>query len=211
MSDINYIFQISPYDKEKLLPQVSKALEKRTELVSREKYPGLWKHIDNFNAMAKGRSRSRLRTRLLSIVYLAVGIFLFVPGLVKPKELIVPLLAGLAGIVAGIIGLWRSRKRRRNPFDKSAKLLLAGTDAFSSEKDIRVVFTENEMIFAAGNDNKQMVPYADFECVVETTDTLLLVYNGRVTLLKKQDFVTDKVNEFCKFISEKVKRYQVVF
>ena len=37
MADTDYIFHISPYDTEKLLPQVSRALEKRTEMVSRER------------------------------------------------------------------------------------------------------------------------------------------------------------------------------
>ena len=32
MADTDYIFHISPYDTEKLLPQVSRALEKRTEI-----------------------------------------------------------------------------------------------------------------------------------------------------------------------------------
>ena len=40
MADTDYIFHISPYDTEKLLPQVSRALEKRTEMVSRERFPG---------------------------------------------------------------------------------------------------------------------------------------------------------------------------
>ena len=48
MADTDYIFHISPYDTEKLLPQVSRALEKRTEMVSRERFPGLWKHTDRF-------------------------------------------------------------------------------------------------------------------------------------------------------------------
>ena len=47
MADTDYIFHISPYDTEKLLPQVSRALEKRTEMVSRERFPGLWKHTDD--------------------------------------------------------------------------------------------------------------------------------------------------------------------
>ena len=55
MADTDYIFHISPYDTEKLLPQVSRALEKRTEMVSRERFPGLWKHTDRFRSMARGR------------------------------------------------------------------------------------------------------------------------------------------------------------
>ena len=40
MADTDYIFHISPYDTEKLLPQVSRALEKRTEMVSRALWRG---------------------------------------------------------------------------------------------------------------------------------------------------------------------------
>ena len=39
-------FHITSYDTEKLLQQVSEALEKRTELRSRERYPALWENID---------------------------------------------------------------------------------------------------------------------------------------------------------------------
>ena len=90
----NYDFQVTPYDTESLLRQVSTALEKRTELISRQRYPGLWENIDRLNTMAKGRQRSSLRTRIMGIVCLVLGIFLFVPGLLKPQELLVPLLAG---------------------------------------------------------------------------------------------------------------------
>ena len=41
-----YLFEISSYDISRLLPQVSKALEKRSEHLSRERYPGMWRQID---------------------------------------------------------------------------------------------------------------------------------------------------------------------
>lgn len=68
--------------------------------------------------LSQGRTRSRLGTRVKSIVCLALGFFLFIPSLVKPQELLVPLLAGVIAIGAGIGGLWRSRKHKKNPFDK---------------------------------------------------------------------------------------------
>ena len=71
MADKIFTFHISPYETEKLLPQVSRALEKRTELVSRESCPQMWKVIDRLRGVAQGRSRSRLRTRVLSAVCLA--------------------------------------------------------------------------------------------------------------------------------------------
>lgn len=210
LTDINYTFQISPYDIEKLLPQVSKALEKRTEFLSRENYKGIWKYTDKFNAMAQGRTRSRVRTRLVSVVCLAVGIFLIVPGLAKPQELLVPLLAGIAAIATAISGLLCSRKHKKNPFDKSARLLLSGKDSISTEKKVSVSFTEHGMMIPTDNDNTELVPYSDFECVVETADILLFVYRELVTVLQKYDLATENVNDFCQFISEKVERYQSI-
>ena len=210
MADINNIFQISPYDTEKLLPQVSKALEKRTEIISREQYPGMWKHTDKFNSMAQGRTRSRLRTRLMSVVCLAVGIFLFVPGLVKPQELFVPLLVGAVAVGAGIGGLWRSRKHKKNPFDKSAKVLLAGKDNISAEQSIAVSFSEDGMTIPIDNGNTEFVPYSGFECAIEAADMLLFVYGERVTVLQKIDLTTGNISDFCKLISEKVTKYHSI-
>ena len=98
-----YNFQITPYDTESLLQQVSKALEKRTEFVSRERYPGLWENIDKLNAVSKGKRRSSLRSKVMSIICLVLGVFLFVPGLIKPQELLVPLLVGAFAIVIVIV------------------------------------------------------------------------------------------------------------
>ena len=159
MADTDYIFHISPYDTEKLLPQVSRALEKRTEMVSRERFPGLWKHTDRFRSMARGRKRSRLRTRGMSALCLAAGIFLAVPGLMEPRELFVPLLVGAAAMGAGIIGLWQSRARKKNPFDRAAKILLEGKDKSSAEQAASVSFSEEGMTVPAGGGKAEFVPY----------------------------------------------------
>ena len=210
MTNGNYIFEISPYDISRLLPQVSKALEKRTEIISRERYPGMWQHTDRLNNAAQGKSRSSFRTKLMNVLCLAAGIFLLIPGLVKPQELLVPLVAGAAAVVFGIVGLWRSRKNKKNPFDKSAALLLAGKDTISEEQAVTVSFSDNGMTIPADNGDTELVPYSDFECAVETADTLLFVYGERVTVLQKRDLTTGNPNDLSDLISEKVAKYQMV-
>ena len=96
-------FHITSYDTEKLLQQVSEALEKRTELRSRERYPALWENIDKLNAMSKGKRRGRLRSKVMSIICLGLGVFLVVPGLMKPQELFVPLLTGVFAVIVGFV------------------------------------------------------------------------------------------------------------
>ena len=80
----------------------------------------------------------RIRTRLLGTVNLALGIFLLVPGLMKPDELFITLIVGAIG--AGIVAFWRSRKNKRNPFDKSAKLLFEQRNKIPSEQNAKVFF-----------------------------------------------------------------------
>lgn len=208
MENYKYIFKLSPYDRDSLLPQVSKALEKRTELVSRERYPGLWKQTDMFRA-ASGQGQNRLRTKVLSILCILIGIFLFVPGIVKPQELLVPLLVGAVAIGAGIGGLWRSRKHKKNPFDKSAKLLLAGKDEAFAEL-VEVEFSESGMTIPTEKGETETISYDKFECVIETEDSILCVFEERVTLLQKCDLVGGAPEEFCAFCAEKVRNYQSV-
>ena len=200
----NYNFQITPYDTESLLPQVSKALEKRTEFVSRERYPGLWENIDKLNAVSKGKRRSSLRSKVMSIICLVLGVFLFVPGLMKPQELLVPLLVGAFAIVIGIVYLYIGRKGKKNPFDKSARLLLMGKDTISAKQSIMVSFSESGMEIRADDKEPQHIPYSDFESMIETEDLFLFVHDTRITVLQKKDLTSNDITDFRNFISRNV-------
>ena len=200
----NYNFQITPYDTESLLQQVSKALEKRTEFVSRERYPGLWENIDKLNAVSKGKRRSSLRSKIMSIICLVLGVFLFVPGLMKPQELLVPLLVGAFAIVIGIVYLYIGRKGKKNPFDKSARLLLMGKDTISAKQSIMVSFSESGMEIRADDKEPQHIPYSDFESMIETEDLFLFVHDTRITVLQKKDLTSNDITDFRNFISRNV-------
>ena len=50
---MQYVFQINTLDQKTLLPQLSQALQKRTELLSRQKYPSLWHKHDYITAQQK--------------------------------------------------------------------------------------------------------------------------------------------------------------
>lgn len=204
-----YLFQISSYNIGRLLPQVSKALEKRSEHLSRERYPKMWRYIDCLPSPSRGAKRSRLRTRLFSILCLAAGIVLVVPGLMEPKELLVPLVAGAAAVVLGASGLWRTRKNREKPFDRSARLLLEGKDQTSEGPAPVVSFSDQGMTFSE-KDKTEFVPYSDFESAWETEDTLLLVFGQRVTLLQKQDLMKGTLPGLSRLLAEKVPTYKLI-
>ncbi len=200
----NYNFQITPYDTESLLQQVSKALEKRTEFVSRERYPSLWENIDKLNVVSKGKRRSSLRSKVMSIICLVLGVFLFVPGLMKPQELLVPLLVGAFAIVIAIVYLYIGRKGKKNPFDKSARLLLMGKDTISAKQSIMVSFSESGMEIRADDKEPQHIPYSDFESMIETEDLFLFVHDTRITVLQKKDLTSNDITDFRNFISRNV-------
>lgn len=199
-----YNFQITPYDTEDILQQVSKALEKRTEFVSRERYPGLWGNIDKLNDVSKGKHRSSLRSKIMSIICLVLGVFLFVPGLIKPQELLVPLLVGAFAIAIGIVYLYIGRKDKKNPFDKSAKLLLMGKDTISAKRSIMVSFSELGMEIRVDDKEPQRIPYSDFESMIETEDLFLFVHDTRITILQKKDLTSNATTDFRNFISRNV-------
>ena len=202
-----YLFEISSYDISRLLPQVSRALEKRSEHLSRQRYPKMWRYIDRLPSPSRGTSRGRLRTRLFSVLCLAAGVILVVPGLMEPKELLVPLVAGAAAVVLGVSGLWRTRKNREKPFDRSARLLLEGKDQTPERSAPTVSFSDQGMSLSEKG-GSEFVPYSDFESAWETEDTLLLVFGQRVTLLQKRDLVQGDFSGLSRLLAEKVAAYQ---
>ena len=212
---MEYIFNITNIEDSTLIPQISKAFEKRTEFLSRKKYPKLWQYADSHKPKKalteKELKCQRIRTRLLGIVNLALGIFLFVPGLVKPDELFIPLIVGAMAIGAGIGAFWRSRKNKRNPFDKAAKLLFEQRNSIPAEQNTKVIFTEDGMkIVTESETNNEFVEYSDFENIVSTNDIILLIYKEKCVLLQKKELVSENINAFCKFISIKTTCYHSI-
>jgi len=192
---MEYTFAISGYDTARLLSQVSRALETRTQMLSRQKYPGMWKMTDGLNRSA-GARQGNGRRKFFSVLCLALGIFLFVPGLMKPQELQGPLFVGAVAIGAGIGGLCRGRKKK-DPFEKAARQLLAGRD--ETDGSARVVFSDAGMCICGGGE--ETVPYSDFEFFIEGEDVYLITFAGRVVLLQKKD-LQQGAEEFSAFIAE---------
>lgn len=199
MEQNNYVFRITAMGEE-YLPQISYALEKRNELLSRVKYPGMWKATDKLRASVKEPSRGRkIFRKLLSVFCLCCGIFLFVPGLMEPEELRVPLIAGAIGIGTGIGGLLRDKIKRKNPFDKSARLLL---EQRKTTDDAKVAFSEDGMtIFAEGS--KELISYDKMEYIIEAAGMLLLTFEGKVIAVKKDDMVCGEMEDFRCFIADR--------
>lgn len=199
---MDYIFQINQLDAAALQSQACQALNKRAELISRKKHPRLWERSDRRN---KGKSpeeiakKQKLRSRILSLCVIALGAFLFVPGLMDPAELMVPLMAGAAGMIVGLFTLASSLKPTRDPFDQLATALVNGmTDIVPAT----VTFTGEAMTVEA-NGTSETTPYDRFEFVIDQPDLFLVTFGLQsIIVLPKKD-LTGSAEEFKAFLAEK--------
>jgi len=207
MTEREFIFRLSAYDTAKLLPQTRKALKTHTEMLSRECCPRLWKATDALNAKFGGDEKKIKRSRITSVVYLALGLFLFMPGLMKGEELTTAMFAGAFAMAYGLGGLWTAWKKRKDPFEQAARILLEGKDALPADNGLEVSFSEQGMMLPKKQKGGGLVPYGAFVTVVETADLYLLVYDERVTALQKKDLAGGAVEEFRAFLSERVERF----
>lgn len=180
--------------------QVSEAIAKRTELFSRKKFPGLWEKTDELNkkrlpeeALIK---RRRFR-RFYGIICIALGIFLFVPGLMKPSELTVPLIVGALAVITGITAVI-PRKTAGEKFEKKAEKLILAINSSVKPEDT-VVFND-EGVFENGN---PLMEYENLENIIENRSILLVCDGKKIMLLRKADMVIGNPDEFTVFVETK--------
>lgn len=173
---------------------------KTAELASRKKYPGLWKKNDALNknsAPEEVLRRRKNRHVIYGVFLIAIGIFLFVPGIMKPKELFVPLIVGAFSFINGIFAVL-PRKTPAERYERKARKIMENIN-FSLSPEDTVVFGE-EAVFENG---ALLMEYKDLEEVIETRSLLLVCDGTKIMLLRKLDLVGGDVSEFGAHILEK--------
>jgi hypothetical protein len=200
---MEFVFVISKYNNVSFLPQVSKALEKRTELVSRNKLPQMWKYIDKMNSRGKAseevQKKRRSRYKMYGVLLLLLGFFLLIPSLIEPEEMSIPLIFGTFAVAMGVLYLWygiKSRKEKLTSFDKAARQLF---DEYNNLPTVNVTFT-NDKVLLTGN---TVIGYSEIETFFITEDLFIIIWNERITVLQKKDLLSSNVEEFIDFIALK--------
>lgn len=211
---MNYAFKMSNIDISEFLTSVSTILEKRTELSSREKFSKLWECTDklNENKIQDGKKNNLLKNRIWGTICLVLGIFILIPGLINPRELPVPLIVGICAVIIGLRAILSCGK---NPFDKSAKILLEKENSFLKDGIVTVAFLEEKMEIASivlknGEMKKEEVLYTDFERCFDYENILVFVYGDNIIAIKKSDLIQGDIEEFTKFIVTKVAYYKLM-
>lgn len=200
---MEYVFRISRYNDETLLDEISAALEKQVELSSRVKLPSIWHiidKVDNKRAPEGVIKKRRIIRKIYGIILIVLGLLLLVPGLVKPKELLLPLFTGAFGVIAGILCIWPAKMRSNRKYCKAAKKLLTGMKKLQKDpnKPLLVRFTKKGMNLP----DKITAPYSDFQTIIETANIYFLVWQGKVTLLQKKDLSAKETDSFITFLEK---------
>jgi hypothetical protein len=202
---MEFVFVLTKYNEVTFTQQVSKVLENRTELISRKEHPQMWKYIDIINSRIKVSEevlkKRRRRNKIYGILLLLLGFFILIPSLMKPEEMLVPLLVSVFAIVIGILKFRygsKLKKEKLTSFDKAAIQLFNGYNEIPSGK-VTVAFT-NDKVQLGGNDS---IDYSKIEKIFITEDLFILIWNDRVTVLQKKDLSSHNVEEFINFIKLK--------
>ncbi|WFA10188.1 YcxB family protein [Tissierella sp. Yu-01] len=201
---MEFNFALTKYNDVSFKPQVSKALEKRTELVSRKKYPKVWKYTDKMSSKRKASEEVLKKRRgryIYGIILLLLGFFLLIPSLIEPKEMLIPLLVGAFTVGIGILNIKygiKSKKVKITAFDKAAIKLFSEYEKIPTVK-ASVTFT-NDKVQLVGN---VTIDYSEIEKILITEDLFILIWNERITVLQKKDLSSSNVEEFINFITNK--------
>lgn len=195
-----YCFQTTHYDISALQHEVAAALEKRMEAEGRKRLPGLWAAIDRLpggqkpNEMTRGR---RIYRRVVGTLLLLVGLFLAIPGLVAPDELLGPLLVGLFAMGTAVYYLYSTRKNRVTSAEKQAHKLL---EAIAKAPSQPVSFTDEGMQLQG----QAPIPYEEIIFYDETPSGILLNWSDQATFLQKKDLTEGEWIGFAAFLRAKL-------
>lgn len=209
MGEIEFIFQVKEYDAEALLPQVSKALQRRMELRNQQLRPGKPNPAEMTEAQ---RKQAKIKNIIWGIVWIAAGIYFLVSGFTKGENATMPLVIGALAVFFGIKRLIPQRKPQANTekFDKAAKEFLDGHKENLDDVENQVCFSDEEMIIVTGaleDLEQEAVPYDEVEFAMETEDIFLLVHGGRGVMLQKKDITLGTAEEFRDYLAAHVKSF----
>lgn len=108
-----FLFRITRID-DALAPQLSRVLERYTQLESRKRLPALWQLTDWLDRVPKADAevlkKRRKREGIWGIVLWTVSMFLLIPSVMDPKTLAGPLVLSFLGFLMSCVAM-KSTKR----------------------------------------------------------------------------------------------------
>ena len=198
-----FVFVPSAYGKD-LEAELAKALQARTEIISRKTNPKLWRMTDQLNEYAAkgpdeaGRKRRRMIEKTLSLMLAVIGAVLLVAGMMEPKNRMMVTLGLICLILAAARLMPGSGAGMSRRFQKSAQTLLASLGALNLSSKPKIRFTQDGMRIET-NRNTAEYAYEKMETLVETPRLFLLTHSGAATVLQKKDLILGSSDEFLDY------------
>lgn len=209
---MNYVFDLRPIEGEKLLEQLSAVLEARTELVSRAKYPRMWRMTDRMyggpRPSKEALRRRRIRYRIWGGVLFALGVFLLLPAMTRRNASLLPMLMGAFSLFMALQAFrWSSDKGLvRADFDDPARKLLAGLSA-PGRLGGRVTFSKAGVELKPSSGESAAVAYQDIDFLFETEDLIVFTDGVRIIVLRKEELAQGDMEGLRSLFIKKTKNY----
>ncbi|MBE6910831.1 MAG: hypothetical protein E7474_14860 [Ruminococcaceae bacterium] len=212
---MDFVFDLEPVAGEELLPQLAAALQARTELSSRARYPKMWRMTDKLGGgprvSPKAKRRRRVRYRIYGAVLLALGVFLFLPALTNRDAGLAPMLVGALALFMSLQAFrWSSDKGLlKTPeadFEKPARQLLDGLAA-PGRHGGRVTFANAGIELRASSGESAGVDYRDVDYLFETADLIVFTDGARIIVLRKAELAGGDVDGWRALIVKKTENY----
>ena len=210
-----FVFELEPVANEELLPQLSAALQARTELVSRAKHPRLWRMTDKMNsgprASKEALRRRRLRCRIWGAALLALGVFLLTPALTGPSAGLSPSLAGALSLFMSLrafrrSGGFRSVEAPEARFERPARKLLGGLAA-PGRHGGRVTFADAGVELKPSSGEAERVDYRDIDFLFETAGLIVFTDGARIVVLRKAELAGGDMDGWRELVAGRTGNY----
>ena len=160
--------------------QLVEPLKKITELNSRKKVAALWKIVDGLNRRKKHVSKEVInrrikRYRIWGFLIVLMSLFLFIPSITSPKELLVPLILSSITMVIGLFFVFSCSGSYDKRLKKSAHLLVK---SFENVKNYNIAFKDDGIDL----NKADFIKYSDIKLLTKTQDFYVIFYRESVTV-----------------------------
>ena len=160
--------------------QLVEPLKKITELNSRKKVAALWKIVDGLNRRKKHVSKEVInrrikRYRIWGFLIVLMSLFLFIPSITSPKELLVPLILSSITMVIGLFFVFSCSGSYDKRLKKSAHLLVK---SFENVKNYNIAFKDDGIDL----NKADFIKYSDIKLLTKTQDFFVIFYRESVTV-----------------------------
>ena len=209
---MNYVFTRAPLGED-CLEELGAAMQQRTEFISHQRYPALWEQADRAAAKqtpesaAKQKKSAAVRRKLWGVLLCVLGLVLLVPGLMQPTERILFLIVGIFGVMQGLSRLLTRyvshEEKQKLRHASSAAVLRRELNRAQSTGEPTIAFSDDEMTMTTPSGQQEIVPYTDFEVVVEGTTLFLITFRARMTVIRHSELAEGDIAQFREHICEK--------